>query len=174
LQTLQNLGNLNIESNKRYSIVTINRYSIYNDVENQEQQQEQQQSNNRVTTEQQQSNTYKKTKNYKNDKKKEKANAFDALEEQLPEALRTEQFKAAWSSYLAHRKEQKKPLTATAANAAIKKLEGWGHDRAVAALMTTVEHGWTGIFESKDGTGRTTRTMPTGPGQVFISEGDKF
>jgi len=174
LLALRDMQNLNIEANNKFTLVTINSYSTYNDVPDKDEQVNDQQVISRRSAGDQQVITNKNEKNDKNDKKKEKAIAFSPLEEQLPEPLQTEQFKDAWSSYLKHRKEKKSPLTATAASAAIKKLEGMGHDRAIAALLHTVSQGWTGIFEPKDGATRATRSMPVGPGQVFISEGDKF
>ena len=63
---------------------------------------------------------------------------------------------ASWQIYLEHRKESLKPLTATAQTAAINKLERWkaeGKDIA-AIIQQSVENGWSGLFEVKQGVGQ--------------------
>ena len=63
---------------------------------------------------------------------------------------------ASWQIYLGHRKESLKPLTATAQTAAINKLERWkteGKDIA-AIIQQSVENGWSGLFEVKQGVGQ--------------------
>ena len=63
---------------------------------------------------------------------------------------------ASWQIYLEHRKESLKPLTATAQTAAIEKLSRWkaeGKDIA-AIIQQSVENGWSGLFEVKQGVGQ--------------------
>jgi len=61
-----------------------------------------------------------------------------------------------WKIYLEHRKESLKPLTATAQTAAINKLERWkAEGKDIAAIITqSVENGWSGLFEVKQGVGQ--------------------
>ena len=65
----------------------------------------------------------------------------------LPAALDNVTFGDAWNLWQQHRKEIKKPLTPTQAQATIRKLEGWGVNQAVAAIQLSVENGWMGLFE---------------------------
>lgn len=68
---------IKIESNNKYSIVTILNFNEFQSQENVEVAAEEQQRNNSVTTEEQQRNTYKNAKNVKNDKNiSERANDF--------------------------------------------------------------------------------------------------
>ena len=63
---------------------------------------------------------------------------------------------ASWKTYIEHRKESLKPLTATAQTAAIEKLSRWkaeGKDIA-AIIQQSVENGWSGLFEVKQGVGQ--------------------
>ena len=61
-----------------------------------------------------------------------------------------------WKTYLEHRKESLKPLTATAQIAAIEKLSRWkAEGKDIAAIITqSVENGWSGLFEVKQGVGQ--------------------
>jgi uncharacterized protein YdaU (DUF1376 family) len=57
----------------------------------------------------------------------------------------------AWQSFVAHRKNLRKRLTDDAIRLILKHLSEWrqkGHDPATA-LNTSIENGWTGIFEPK-------------------------
>jgi hypothetical protein len=61
-----------------------------------------------------------------------------------------------WKTYLEHRKESLKPLTATAQTAAIEKLSRWkAEGKDISAIITqSVENGWSGLFEVKQGVGQ--------------------
>jgi uncharacterized protein YdaU (DUF1376 family) len=63
---------------------------------------------------------------------------------------------ASWQIYTQHRKESRKPLTATAQTAAINKLERWkAEGKDISAIITqSVENGWSGLFEVKQGVGQ--------------------
>ena len=63
---------------------------------------------------------------------------------------------ASWQTYTQHRKESRKPLTATAQTAAINKLERWkAEGKDISAIITqSVENGWSGLFEVKQGVGQ--------------------
>ncbi len=71
----------------------------------------------------------------------------------LPPALDTPEFREAWDEWKQHRKELKKPLTPTASRRLLLKLEGWGADRSVAAIINSIENSWQGIFEPKADSG---------------------
>ena len=61
-----------------------------------------------------------------------------------------------WQTYLAPRKESLKPMTATAQTAAIEKLSRWkAEGKDISAIITqSVENGWSGLFEVKQGVGQ--------------------
>lgn len=57
---------------------------------------------------------------------------------------------AAWSDYVAHRRELKaKPLTKRGASMAMNKLARFSHDEQQAAVDQSIENGWTGLFPEK-------------------------
>lgn len=75
----------------------------------------------------------------------------------FPEALGTPAFKSAWEAWTADRRERRKPLTARAAELALRKLAEWGPDRAVAAIEASIANGWQGLFEPKGGSAAATK-----------------
>jgi hypothetical protein len=56
-------------------------------------------------------------------------------------------FREAWTAWVRHRKEIRKPLTPTASERQLKKLADMGEARAIAALDHSMANGWQGIFE---------------------------
>jgi hypothetical protein len=79
----------------------------------------------------------------------------------IPEALNTAAFLARWRSWLKHRSEIRKPVTATTAEKQLKQLEGWGVQRAITAIDHSIANGWQGIFEPKPGVnGRGAKPRP--------------
>ena len=81
-------------------------------------------------------------------KKKEKDSDFLAL---LPDRLKTEAFTQAWREWVAYRKEVRKPLTESTAKRQLKKLDAAGERTAIAMIEQSIEHGWQGLFEPKNG-----------------------
>jgi len=81
--------------------------------------------------------------------KKERVLVFE-----FPKNLDTEEFKSVWAKFDTHRKEIKKPLTATSANMALNKLNTLGHDLAVASVAYTIEKGWQGIRQPDGANGK--------------------
>ena len=73
MQKLQDIGNINIQSNSHYSVVSVCNWETYQDSENREEQPKEQASNNQVTGREQASNTDKNVNNDKNDKKNHKS-----------------------------------------------------------------------------------------------------
>lgn len=71
----------------------------------------------------------------------------------FPAALNTPEFRAAWSEYDNHRMQKKCPLTPVGMARALQKLEQWGAARATAAILHSIAHGWSGIFEDSNGAG---------------------
>ncbi len=71
---------------------------------------------------------------------------------EIPEALNTPQFQAAWSDFVAHRKSIRKPMTPKAAELNLKKCLELGPDTACNAIEQSIANGWTGIFEPKNAT----------------------
>ncbi len=69
---------------------------------------------------------------------------------ELPEALNTKAFEAAWSSYLQYLRESKKPPPApSSVKENWAEMEKWGHDKAIEAIRQTIRNGWKGIFPPK-------------------------
>ena len=67
---------------------------------------------------------------------------------ELPKALNTSAFKAAWSSYLQYLREIKKPPpTPSSVKQKWAEMAKWGHDQAINAIEQTIGNGWKGIFE---------------------------
>jgi hypothetical protein len=70
----------------------------------------------------------------------------------LPQKLDTPEFQRAWSLWVKHRREIKKPLTPTQAQTQLDQFTQWGVRRAVAAIQHTVAKGWQGIREPESAT----------------------
>lgn len=68
MKTLENLGNISINSNNKFSVITVEKWGDYQGDDTPSVTTKEQQSNNNVTTKEQQSNTNKNVKNVKNDK----------------------------------------------------------------------------------------------------------
>ncbi len=68
----------------------------------------------------------------------------------------SDQFAAAWRRWCQHRREKRKPLTPTAADAQLEEFAEWGEARAIAAIAHTIRKGWQGIREP-DGNDRPSR-----------------
>lgn len=79
--------------------------------------------------------------------------AFEVPEAEIPEPLRRDDVIEAWRFFELHRREIKKPVTPQAGRMALKKLAGWGADRALAAINHTIASGWTGLREPDGGRG---------------------
>jgi len=63
----------------------------------------------------------------------------------FPKNLISEKFKKAWSEWVAHRAEIKKPLKPTQVTKQLKRLSDLGEAGAIEALEHTMENGWQGI-----------------------------
>jgi hypothetical protein len=78
--------------------------------------------------------------------KKSKEKKREVVE--IPAALDSPEFRAAWADWYQHRLDIKKPLTLTSTRQQIKDLESWGIKRAIAAIRHTISKGWQGLRES--------------------------
>ena len=143
LKNLQSMGNLNIKTNNKYSIVTIHKYTTYQDVVGKNEQVIEQQVNNRRTTDEQQVNTNKNVKNNKNDKKTTKGVKID-----FPSNLQTKDFQSAWAEWEQHRKEKRQKLTPSTIKSQIKMLSK-NPDQAIGIIKQSIGNGWTGLFSVK-------------------------
>lgn len=64
--------------------------------------------------------------------------------------LDCQEFRAALTSWIEHRKEIKKPLTEKALSLLMKKFTEWGSRKSIAAIELAIEHGWRGVFEPSE------------------------
>lgn len=72
---------------------------------------------------------------------------FDAKSAELPAELDSDEFRAAWASWVDHRGEIRKKLTPTSVTKQLRELAQMGQRRAIAAIEWTVAKGWQGIRE---------------------------
>lgn len=93
---------------------------------------------------------------------------YDPAAAPLPEALDTAEFRAAWSAWLAYRKEARKPMTATTVARQLALCVELGVSDAVAAIEQSIRNGWQGLFEPKNGKPR--GGLPIGPGQRHAAD----
>ena len=68
----------------------------------------------------------------------------------LNSELYTDAFKAEWAEWDTFRRKINKKLTEPTIKRQIKKLEGFGHDAAIAVIEQSIDQGWAGLFELKD------------------------
>jgi hypothetical protein len=92
----------------------------------------------------------------------------------IPPSLASPVFDAAWADFAKHRREMRKPLTATSSEKLLQTLAKMGQARAVAAIHHSIANGWQGIFEEREGPGHG-RLKPkpidiNAPGKAFASE----
>lgn len=66
---------------------------------------------------------------------------------EISASLNTPEFVTAWTEFIAHRKEIKKPMTPMAMKKQMNALESLGPARAIAAINHSIRNGWQGIFE---------------------------
>ena len=67
----------------------------------------------------------------------------------IPLLLQTSAFQEAWARWNDHLRQKRKPATSHALDLQLKKLEGWGEKRAIAAINNSIMGNWQGIFEEK-------------------------
>ena len=78
----------------------------------------------------------------------------------IPLLLQTPAFQEAWGRWNDHLRQKRKPATYHALDLQLKKLEGWGEKRAIAAINNSIMGNWQGIFEEKTNGFQKPRLVP--------------
>lgn len=134
MKRLENLQMISINSNNKFSIVTVEKYELYQDTEIEKEQQ----SNNKVTTKEQQSNTNK------NKRTEEQKNIYKDIAIELIEPLK---------AFEEMRKKIKAPLTDKARTMLLNnlnKLSNGDNQKAIAILNQSTMNCWKGVFPLKE------------------------
>ena len=144
IKLLEKLEMINIKSNNKFSIITIEKWAFYQFDNDEEQQQKEQQRNNKGTTKEQQRNT---NKNVKNDK-----NVKEIIYSDVPE------LNEAIIAFIDYRKSIKKPMSDRAITLLLGKLNKMSNSvqEQIEILNQSILNGWQGIFplKSDSGTGK--------------------
>ncbi|GIV35438.1 MAG: hypothetical protein KatS3mg031_2973 [Chitinophagales bacterium] len=69
----------------------------------------------------------------------------------IPALPHGKKFSAAWSEWMEHRKQIKKPLTDVAIKKQLQMLSQKSEDEAVAIINQSIQNGWQGLFELQKG-----------------------
>ena len=133
LKKLQKLSYISLKSNNRFTIVTVIKYSTYQNLEFE--------SNNKVTTKEQQSNTDKNDKNDKNKEKEE--NNILIFPKNLQDIITVE----IWEDWVKHRREIEKPLTESVVKKQVSFL--LKQNNPIECIESSIRNGYTGLFEVK-------------------------
>lgn len=133
IKLLEKLQMISINSNNKFSIVSIEKWEDYQD--------KKQQKNNKVTTKEQQSNTNKNVKNVNNNIYKE-IEAFTQNENLINSFI----------EFIQYRKQKNKVLTEIGLKKIINQFKKWNYtdEECIQSINNSVINGWTGIFEIKD------------------------
>lgn len=79
----------------------------------------------------------------------------------IPHELDTPAFRIRWAEWIADRRERRKPMTARAAEAALKQLSPFGPDDAIERIGRSIANGWQGVLYPGDKPGEpVTRGRP--------------
>ena len=144
IKLLEKLEMINIKSNNKFSIITIEKWAFYQFDNDEEQQQKEQQRNNKGTTKEQQRNTNKNVKNVKNVK--------EIIYSDVPE------LNEAIIAFIEYRKTIKKPMSDRAITLLLGKLNKMSNSvqEQIEILNQSILNGWQGIFplKSDSGTGK--------------------
>ena len=84
---------------------------------------------------------------YPNKERVVSSKRFDPLKVKIPDSLKNESFEIAWSEWVQHRVEMKKPMTKLQTTKQLKQLEGWGVTRSIAAIENSIANGWKNLIE---------------------------
>jgi hypothetical protein len=159
LKKMELLSMIELKSNSHYTIIKVNKYNEYNDIDEQESSSQittkeqqsssqittkEQQSSSRVTTEEQQSNTLKNEKN-DNNVKNEKNNKSKSY-------FLNQELESAFLSYIEMRKKIKHPMTDRAIQLAINELNKLAADNdelKIRIIEQSIFHSWQGLFPLK-------------------------
>ncbi len=141
IKLLEKLEMINIKSNNKFSIITIEKWAFYQFDNDEEQQQKEQQRNNKGTTKEQQRNTNKNVKNVKNVK--------EIIYSDVPE------LNEAIIAFIEYRKTIKKPMSDRAITLLLGKLNKMSNSvqEQIEILNQSILNGWQGIFPLKNDSG---------------------
>ena len=141
IKLLEKLEMINIKSNNKFSIITIEKWAFYQFDNDEEQQQKEQQRNNKGTTKEQQRNTNKNVKNVKNVK--------EIIYSDIPE------LNEAIIAFIDYRKSIKKPMSDRAITLLLGKLNKMSNSvqEQIEILNQSILNGWQGIFPLKNDSG---------------------
>lgn len=151
LQILKNDNMIDFLSDTKKTVVTIVNYGLYQDINDTETTQKR----HRNDTETTQKHTNKNDKNVKNVKKLKKSIEVSEIEIELALKAYTNnsELQAAIKSFIVHRRNIKKALTADQLNLTLKKLDKLSKcndESKIEILNESVMNGWQGIFELKE------------------------
>jgi len=142
IKKLENMQNLNIKANNKFSVITIENWENYQSDNNNNEQQSEQQMNNKRTTNEQQMNT---NKNIKNNKNISIYSIFDSYSENvdLRQALR---------DYSIMRNKIKAPLTERAVTLLLNKLDTLAStdDLKIKLLENATLSNWKSVYPLKE------------------------
>lgn len=142
IKKLENMQNLNIKANNKFSVITIENWEIYQSDNNNNEQQSEQQMNNKRTTNEQQMNT---NKNIKNNKNISIYSIFDSYSDNtdLRQALR---------DYSIMRNKIKAPLTERAVTLLLNKLDALAStdDLKIKLLENATLSNWKSVYPLKE------------------------
>ncbi len=172
IKLLEKLEMISIDSNNKYSILTINNWNTYqgqqmnkeemkknNNKRRTNKQQhtmnisiKEEEKNNKETSSEQQKNTNNNVKNVNNDLKKNKEKkSFNELEEIINDFTNNEEVKEGIKEFINYRKNMKKQVTPLALRKIVDKFKKWNYEdvEIIECLSNSIINGWIGIFELK-------------------------
>jgi len=183
LHTLQDkYDSIRVSTNNKWTTITICNWSTYqanpdenNDEVNNQRTTNEQPADNKRTT----SGHNRRSKEGKKCRGEEKTDGSgdDPNSNQIPDQLNTEQFLQAWSDWLTHRTQKKKPLTELQAKKKLAELAEMGSERATAAINHSIGQGWQGIFEPKanqNGQQQSVQSRPAGDPRGNYAAGEEY
>ena len=142
IKKLENMQNLNIKANNKFSVITIENWEIYQSDNNNNEQQSEQQMNNKRTTNEQHMNT---NKNIKNNKNISIYSIFDSYSDNtdLRQALR---------DYSIMRNKIKAPLTERAVTLLLNKLDALAStdELKIKLLENATLSNWKSVYPLKE------------------------
>lgn len=144
IKKLENMQNLNIKANNKFSVITIANWELYQSDSNNSEQQFEQQMNNKRTTNEQQMNTNKNIKNNKNINNNIYS-VFDSYSDNknLRQALR---------DYSVMRNKIKAPMTERAVTLLLNKLDALAStdDLKIKLLEQAIMSNWKSVYPLKE------------------------
>lgn len=153
-----------MQTNNKYTMVTIVNWERYQTVASPNEQQNEQQLNNSRTTTEQQLNTNNNDNNADNGNNDKQKPSPPAAMPEIPNHL-----KAVWPEWVATRKEMRKPLTPRAVELQLKNLAKKDNATAIKIVEYSIMNNYQGlIFDRVDKPGRAGSHLgPTGPRQIY-------